>query len=368
MAELQMKRESYFLNKIQMDQIVQTLMQVLPDSNVSYVSRDGIVLASGDSSRIGTMHYGGLQCIASGQIIEIHQDTDLVKRGVNAPVLFKDNLIGVISISGDPQTVSKYILLAKMLVELLIRQQYNILSKQFESQTLGEFIREWLDKDSIEEYTEGFVNRGLALHTDVRRPYCAILIDDIEDISQAHEHLKIMMDQIDRRLRLNSHSFVVLPFDPDTLGQKLQYITKYISGTVGVGMEALPVRRSFEQAQEALRLGKALNPNERVYFYKDYQFAHVLGQFHVPDMTELIFLLEEKGQGMALLETFQQYILCNGEVSLTAQKLYIHRNTLKYRLNKIYEITQKNPQNFIDAFYLYMAMIHYKLFVQQSDT
>ncbi|MDR0841381.1 MAG: helix-turn-helix domain-containing protein [Christensenellaceae bacterium] len=364
---MNLTRESYFLNKIQMDQIVHTLMQVLPDSYVSYISRDGIVLASGDPARVGTLHYGALQCIASEKILEVHEDTDLLRRGVNAPVLFNDYPIGVISISGDPATVSKFILLAKMLAELLIRQQYTMLVKQDESQTLGEFIREWLHKDTTEEYTEGFINRGLSLNTDVRKPYCVILIEEIENIAEAHEHLKIMMDQIDRRLRLDSHSFVLMPHYIDTLEEKLQYIMKYIPGKIGVGLESLPVSKSYEQARAALRLGRALAPNKRVHFYKDYQFAHILSEHQSKEMITLIESLEENSHGMNLVDTFQTYVECNGEVTNTAQKLYIHRNTLKYRLNKIFEMTGKDPLNFTDSFYLYMAVVLYKLKISSQS-
>lgn len=363
---MNMSRESYFLNKIQMDQIVHTLMQVLPDSYISYISQEGVVLASGDPSRVGTLHYGALKCIASGEIVEVYEETDLLRRGVNAPIQFNGDLIGVISISGDPASVSRFIQLAKMLVELLIQQQYTMLVKQYESQTLGEFIREWLNKGSREEYTEGFISRGLSLNTDVRKPYCVILIEDIEDISQAHEHLKIMMDKVDRRLRLDSHSFAVMPHDMDTLEEKLQYIVKYIPGVIGVGLEELPVRRSFEQAQAAIRLGRVLAPEKRVHFYKDYQLAHILSDFQNKEMVALIAYLEENGHGMDLVETFQAYVDCNREVANTAQKLFIHRNTLKYRLHKIFELTNKDPLDFTDSFYLYMAMVLYKLKLNAS--
>ena len=42
-------------------------------------------------------------------------------------------------------------------------------------------------------------------------------------------------------------------------------------------------------------------------------------------------------------------------------KLFIHRNTLKYRLDKIQELTGKNPRSFQDLFYLYVLYVLYRL-------
>ncbi|MBR7150621.1 MAG: helix-turn-helix domain-containing protein, partial [Oscillospiraceae bacterium] len=43
--------------------------------------------------------------------------------------------------------------------------------------------------------------------------------------------------------------------------------------------------------------------------------------------------------GIDLLGTLQTYIDCNYNISLTARNLYIHRQSLLYRLGKIEELT-----------------------------
>ena len=39
-----------------------------------------------------------------------------------------------------------------------------------------------------------------------------------------------------------------------------------------------------------------------------------------------------------LLETLRQYLYCNGNLVKTSQALFIHRNTLLYRLNQIRDL------------------------------
>lgn len=57
----------------------------------------------------------------------------------------------------------------------------------------------------------------------------------------------------------------------------------------------------------------------------------------------------------------QQFFKESGNQAEVINKLYIHRNTLKYRLDRIQEITGKNPRVFEDLFYLYTAYILHKL-------
>ncbi|MCM1894391.1 MULTISPECIES: helix-turn-helix domain-containing protein [Dorea] len=41
----------------------------------------------------------------------------------------------------------------------------------------------------------------------------------------------------------------------------------------------------------------------------------------------------------------------------TCDKLYLHKNTLQYKLNRIHKITGLNPRKFQDAVLLYLAVL-----------
>lgn len=57
-----------------------------------------------------------------------------------------------------------------------------------------------------------------------------------------------------------------------------------------------------------------------------------------------------------LLRTVNMYFTCNQNLTLTAKKLYIHRNSLNYRLDKLTEKTGLDIRKFQDAFALYLAL------------
>lgn len=43
--------------------------------------------------------------------------------------------------------------------------------------------------------------------------------------------------------------------------------------------------------------------------------------------------------GAELIKTLEQYLICGGNVVRTAKALFIHRNSLMYRLDKIQQLT-----------------------------
>jgi len=64
-----------------------------------------------------------------------------------------------------------------------------------------------------------------------------------------------------------------------------------------------------------------------------------------------------------LLHTLKGYIDSDMNASVAAKELFIHKNTLFYRLRKIKKATGLDPQKPLSAFYLWLALCA-ELFVQ----
>ncbi|SDC76561.1 PucR C-terminal helix-turn-helix domain-containing protein [Terribacillus halophilus] len=67
-------------------------------------------------------------------------------------------------------------------------------------------------------------------------------------------------------------------------------------------------------------------------------------------------ILQGLDEDNELLRTVRMYFACNQNLTLTAKKLYIHRNSLNYRLDKLTEKTGLDIRKFQDAFALYLAI------------
>jgi purine catabolism regulator len=123
----------------------------------------------------------------------------------------------------------------------------------------------------------------------------------------------------------------------------------------GIGTPALEVgewRISFTRAGQALDMARRLNERAPLY-YPDLSVYRLLLQLeHSPEL--IAFQEEVLGNLLAtenpqeFINTLEAFFAHNGNLSQTAEALYIHRNTLVYRLERIAAITNidlDKPEN-----------------------
>lgn len=123
----------------------------------------------------------------------------------------------------------------------------------------------------------------------------------------------------------------------------------------GIGVPAGEIstwRTSFRQAGQALEMARRLG-EDRPMYYPDLSIYRLL--FQIEHNPELIAFQEEtigpllaQENSRELLHTLEAYFEHHGNVSQTAEALYIHRNTLIYRMERIAAIlsrTLDDPEN-----------------------
>ncbi len=118
---------------------------------------------------------------------------------------------------------------------------------------------------------------------------------------------------------------------------------------VGVGDEyprpsGLP--RSLREAQLALRLQKAFSPAERTSVYADLDVFRMLASVdNLADLDRFVhkwlgtLVGYDERKHTDLLNTLCQYLQHGGSYEETSRALSVHRSTLKYRLQRIRELT-----------------------------
>ena len=71
-----------------------------------------------------------------------------------------------------------------------------------------------------------------------------------------------------------------------------------------------------------------------------------------------IFIRKKAEKDLELLETYFSHDM---SLKATCEELYLHKNTLQYKLDKIHKITGYNPRNFKNAVVLYIGLKLLKL-------
>ncbi|MBS8262924.1 hypothetical protein DYI25_00575 [Mesobacillus boroniphilus] len=82
---------------------------------------------------------------------------------------------------------------------------------------------------------------------------------------------------------------------------------------------------------------------------------------HLPDYLKGILdvtFLEAFGEDKELMATIKVFLESNSNASLSAKKLYVHRNTLQYRLDKFMEKTSVNLKDFDAAVVVYLSSLY----------
>ncbi len=138
----------------------------------------------------------------------------------------------------------------------------------------------------------------------------------------------------------------------------------YTHVLVGIGTTVEGVRdlaRSFKEAQVALEVGKVFDTEKAIVSYDNLGIARLI--YQLPTTLCEMFLSEvfKKGSIDRLdhetLFTIQRFFENNLNVSETSRKLFVHRNTLVYRLEKIKKITGLDLREFDDAIVFKVALM-----------
>ena len=137
----------------------------------------------------------------------------------------------------------------------------------------------------------------------------------------------------------------------DIMVQENCQVTYVSVGTVVNDLK--DVSHSYKEAKMALEVSKIFEPDSCIMNYDTLGIGRLIYQLPIP-LCKLF--IKEVLHGLAMedfddetLATLSKFFENNLNVSETARQLYIHRNTLVYRLDKLLKITGLDLRNFEDA-------------------
>jgi carbohydrate diacid regulator len=121
------------------------------------------------------------------------------------------------------------------------------------------------------------------------------------------------------------------------------------------------IAHSYQTAQETLVIGKQFNNEERKYLFEDYSLQVLLSGLKHNWRGEILSShyqqLQSADNKGSLRKTLASYITHFGDLQQCANALHIHRNTLRYRLDKIQHITQLDIHALDGLFRLYLGQL-----------
>lgn len=364
-------------------QIAQKIVREIANTvqqNVNLMDETGLVIASTNKKRIGTYHTGAKKIVEEKlDCLPIYEDGEYrgAKMGINMPIYFKESIVGVLGISGEWKQIERYIPLIRKTTEIILMNRYleekeNVMKKE-QKQFLYNFLFEKRERLS-EDFLQSAAGFGLDMSLE-RRCFCISFqkkdksaVKDLSKIlAEAEKIIEILFENACEYIiyRDKNNLIVFVPNQTDTeLLQLIQRLEREIHFKMSIVSElelkvgiddkqssGLELRDAKKKAEKSLLIAMS-EERKSVIFYKDIMMGILINEIPEGSKKEYLGKLfhnmseNEIRNWIGLLKTFYA---CEGSIAKTAEQLYIHKNTLQYRLKKLASLTGYDPRNLSEA-------------------
>lgn len=385
------------ISKTQMQNIVDEMKKTL-HKNINIMDETGCIIASTDISRIGMYHFGA-QTIISQKLDElVICEDDLyegARNGINLPIVIDHEIVGVVGITGEKDEVAEFGKIIQKMAEIMILDRYQRNYRQTTRDMRNNFVFNWLfDNREDGDTDEELKISGSLLGIDVELPRVVTILNILyQDNGKKRDDRSLQLQRLydgiireidhsigkdEQQIVLQIGSKIIIFFHNDCSDQvvkKVDAIARSIErhygctvyGGIGtLGSDKNEIRRSYREANMACDMALKIK-NKRIKVYSDIDMEMLLQI--IPKEERISFfkkvlkncLGEELSSWMQLLRCFVEN---NGSITQTADTLFIHKNTLQYRLNKLKCLTDYDPRNIKEAVPLYISILIYEMDVE----
>lgn len=360
-------------------QIAKTIVKHLKDIihfEINLFDTSGTIIASTDEVRIGTSHSGARLAASSKQTLTIEYDEQFkgAKKGINLPVLFNNTVVAIIGITGEKKEVEPFGNIIKKMTEILIRENWMQITHFNQQMNYSNFINVLLSPtrdESMTAYLASILEIDLTLERYVI--YGCFKEEATEEANKNYEGLPHLIYQ---RIHHYNHSFYTITNHTVTIMMekmeraalktlmaslatdiqgKFKQAFGFGIGSIATTIDQLP--KSHHEAKIAAQWALADAP-QALKCFDELNLELILSAIP-PNYTQqfvqnVLGNLNEKEQSefSTILHTYAKH---NGSINKGAEELFIHKNTLQYKLNRLYELTGFNPRNLNDFTILTLA-------------
>lgn len=370
------------------EKIVAEVNHIIPQK-INLMDPRGIIIASTDPARVGAFHGGAYRIVSEGlSEVVVHRDGEYAGalRGLNFPLVMDGRTLGVLGITGGYAEIVDSARIIQRMTELLLSEAYHAERRVVGENVRNGYLDEWLNGDR-KNLNAAFVERGLALRMDVTAPRrvlaCCVYEpartqdwEALHDINGAEQEIRRFIANADRNnLFLKTPSglvcLVTLQHDEElvAMAEALRAaveksfpnlrlavgIDDRVGGFETMHVNSVKAQRALAACMRTHKWGVRLYGDLNMEVFAD----------AVDGMTKLEYVRKimrgfsdaEIARLLPVLEVFYDH---DGSLSRAAEALYIHRNTLQYKLRRIAERTGYDPRSIRHSSLFYIAIYFYR--------
>ena len=336
-------------------ELVEVTSALVGGRTINVMNTDGIIVASTERQRIGSLHEGAREAVATGKTVNISRNQldryPGAKEGCNMPLRVNGAIIGVVGIYGEPEQIrdiahllevyaAKYYQLEAMLrprlAESTLRSQLlmSLLAPPNGAMSAAHSLMETLNiRFTFPVYTLVVsTERGSGLAEKNRKLVCRL------------EEKGFLRKQADVWGMVDERLVLLCSERPgkgaDELLEYLKTVPEYRISMGMPGYSLLEIPGAYEQAS-TLDLSPVgpVNDMRKTGTRCSYMLSRTAGEEAAFLNTLADRLADAFGPAecQILLESVKVYYDCGRSVTAAAQQLFIHKNTLQYRVKRVLE-------------------------------
>lgn len=370
-----------YLNKTTADKIIQEISKVV-DHHINIINNNGFVIASTDLLRVNNFHEAAHIVIRNNYqelIVEYDEQYEGCMTGVNLPIYFSKEIIGVVGITGNPEIVGKYARIIQKMTEMVIYEYFNLWNRNYEEQLKLVFTNDLINGNffsSLFEIEEGLHKNNL----DVKGKYTVALIkyvqgNDVRSNSQLntarHNIIKqYITNKISYRKSLVSYNgkfFIIISnLILEELNKEMEYLCKKVKEIhrvpllCSIGNTYDSYENISKSYNEAVSVSNLIGNETGIYQFNKISLNVALSKIpenYKSTLKGQVFSQCSRKEMQEFTDFIKSYFSCNGSLKLLSNKYYVHKNTVQYKIQKIKEKTGYDLRTYKDMFILYLASI-----------
>ncbi|MDP4551706.1 helix-turn-helix domain-containing protein [Alkalihalobacillus macyae] len=125
--------------------------------------------------------------------------------------------------------------------------------------------------------------------------------------------------------------------------------------------EKSSLTRIYTSEKKWFSSGLTLFPSQMVFTHQDLIPAILFNEANKDTIHYLMKLIEPIQEDVELVKSIRVYLECNLNITLAAKQLYVHRNSLQYRVDKFIEKTGIDVKSFKGAVMVYLSLLAQEL-------
>ncbi|MGI6204359.1 MAG: sugar diacid recognition domain-containing protein [Anaerovoracaceae bacterium] len=345
-----------------------------------YISDEiGFIIASTNEERVNEYHVPSYRIVTehlSELIVHTEDEYPGCHVGINLPLMLNGEIAGVIGITGPVDEVEPYGKILQMLLELLLQNIDTLQRQKTSDQDIMFFVNEWLsgelvDRKKIETNAAKYdldLNKTMAV---------AVITREAQGDTGAFMEQKFNDAHVIHSLNSNDRSMGIVIMNAESIEDVREYFESKFDSmfpasayrvAIGSVTNSSNIRNSYLEARKIDTIVEKGKPG--IFDYNlnilDVAINGIPSEYKrlIIDKT---FMNCRSDEIREIAEFIVTYFKNNGSISAMAEELFLHKNTVQYKIKRIKKKTGLDLRHAREMMELYFAAIWYLENADRTD-